>query len=118
MELLFILLILKVDLLLYFNMLDMRDPVWVNFQQGNKTDKNNIMINNLKTSCNCSSDINRNMASSPIQSFKFRLGRYYSPTPSPQPPKPKRASLTVDYLENRKSVPHKVQLQEQACVFW
>lgn len=41
MERLFILLILKVDLLLYFYMLDMRDPVWVNFQQGNKTDKNN-----------------------------------------------------------------------------
>ena len=41
MERLFILLILKVDLLLYFNMLDMRDPVWVNFQQGYKTDRNN-----------------------------------------------------------------------------
>ena len=41
MERLFILLILKVDLLLYFNMLDMRGPVWVNFQQGNKTDKSN-----------------------------------------------------------------------------
>ena len=41
MELLFILLILKVDLLLYFNMLDMQGPVWVNFQQGYKTDKNN-----------------------------------------------------------------------------
>lgn len=41
------------------------------------------MINNLKTSCNCSSDINRNMASSPIQIFKFRLWRYYSPTPNP-----------------------------------
>lgn len=38
MERLFILLILKVDLLLYFNMLG---PVWVNFQQGNKTDKSN-----------------------------------------------------------------------------
>ena len=41
MERLFILPILKVDLLLYFNMLDMRGPVWVNFQQGNKTDKSN-----------------------------------------------------------------------------
>ena len=41
MERLFILLILKVDLLLYFNMLDMRGPVWVNCQQGYKTDGNN-----------------------------------------------------------------------------
>ena len=39
MERLFILPILKVDLLLYFNMLDMRGPVWVKFQQGYKTDK-------------------------------------------------------------------------------
>ena len=39
MERLFILLILKVDLLVYFNMLDMRGPVLVNFQQGCKTDK-------------------------------------------------------------------------------
>ena len=41
MERLFILLILKVDLLLYFNMLDMRGPVWVNVQQGCRTDENN-----------------------------------------------------------------------------
>ena len=39
MERLFILPILKVDLLVYFNMLDMRGPVWVNFQQGYKTDR-------------------------------------------------------------------------------
>ena len=79
MERLFILLILKVDLLLYFNMLDMRGPVWVNFQQGYKTDKNNDdkqPKDKLVISIVSSSDINRNMASSPIQIFKFRLGRY------------------------------------------
>ena len=36
----------------------------------------------------------------------------------PPTPQPNRASLTIDYLENRKRLPHKVQLQEQVCVFW
>ena len=58
------------------------------------------------------------MASSPIQIYKIQTREILLPYPHPPTPQPNRASLTIYHLENRQSLPQKVQPQEQACVFW